>query len=48
MIKMVNVVSCKCEKCDKVTDSNDKFCSECGNTLLLEITYEEVPKIATR
>lgn len=48
MVKEIMVIKFKCEKCGTLANEFDKFCSECGNDLKLEIIYKELPKSQNR
>lgn len=42
MIKIVQIIRCKCDCCGKTVDEHDKFCRVCGYNLKEAVNYEEV------
>lgn len=48
MKKMILITNHKCEKCDTSVHKIDKFCSNCGNDLSVDIVYEEDTKEVAR
>lgn len=42
MKKIVSLIRCVCEECDKTVNSYDKYCSKCGNKLSREEPIYEI------